>query len=155
MANKMKEVAKLLDLELEEEFRIEGLTRKHKLTENGLRCWFDDFQQWYASYFLDELLVGEAKIIKLPKPILDDAEKEYLGNIIKPFRNRILYIAKSETVKTYDNPNPKISECIYIMYKDSTKKRNPYYMGFPHFEKGTMYKGMELNKEYTLDERGL
>ena len=91
----------------------------------------------------------------LPKPILDDVEKEYLGNIIKPFRNRILYIAKSETVKTYDNPNPKIYECIYIMYRDSSKKKNPFYMGFPCFEKGTMYKGMELDKKYTLEELGL
>ena len=155
MENKMKEVAKLLGVELEEEFRIEGLTRKHKLTENGLRCWFDDFQQWYASYYIDELLTGESKIIKLPKPILDDVEKEYLSAVIKPFRNRILYIAKSETVKTYDNPNPKIYECIYIMYKDSPKKKNPFYMGFPCFERGTMYKGMKLNREYLLEELGL
>ena len=91
----------------------------------------------------------------LPKPILDDVEKKYLSSIIKPFRNRILYIAKSETVKTYDNPNPKIYECIYIMYKDRSKKKNPFYMGFPCFEKGTMYKGMELDKKYTLEELGL
>ena len=64
--NKMNEVAQLLGLELEEEFRIEGLTKKYKLTENGLMCWFDDFQQWYASYYIDELLAGKAQIIKLP-----------------------------------------------------------------------------------------
>ena len=117
--------------------------------------WSDYWQSWVSSDIIEELLTGESELVKLPKSILDREEKEYLSNIIKPFRNRILYIAKSETVKTYDNPNPKIYECIYIMYKDSTKKQNPYYMGFPHFEKGTMYKGMELDKEYTLEELGL
>ena len=154
--NYMKDVAKLLGVELEEEFRIEGFPNKYKLSENGLVSWSNYWQSWVSSSdIIEELLTGESELVKLPKPILDDVEKEYLGNIIKPFRNRILYIAKSETVKTYDNPNPKIYECIYIMYKDSTKKRNPYYMGFPCFEKGTMYKGMELDKEYTLEELGL
>ena len=153
--NKMNEVAKLLSLELEEEFKIKGFPHKYKLSENGLVSWSDYWQSWVSSDIIGELLTGKAEMVKLPKQILDDVEKEYLSNIIKPFRNRILYIAKSETVKTYDNPNPKIYECIYIMYKDSTKKRNPYYMGFPHFEKGTMYKGMEIDKEYTLAELGL
>lgn len=34
--NKMEEVAKLLGLELEEEFEIEGYHEKFKLIENGL-----------------------------------------------------------------------------------------------------------------------
>lgn len=153
--NKMKEVAKLLGVELEEEFRIDFFDVKYKLTKNGLMYWRNSNQEWVNSTMLEDLLTGERQITKLPKPILDDVEKKYLSNVIKPFRNKILYIAKSETVKTYDNPNPKIYECIYIMYKDSTKKRNPYYMGFPHFEKGTMYKSMKNNKKYTLEELGL
>lgn len=28
-------------------------------------------------------------------------------------------------------------------------------LSFPFFDKGTMYKGMELNKKYTLKELGL
>ena len=153
--NKMNEVAQLLGLELEEEFGIEGFPFKYKLSENGLMSWSGYWQSWVSSDIIEELLTGESELVKLPKSILDKEEKEYLGNVIKPFRNRILYIAKSETVKTYDNPNPKIYECIYIMYKDSSKKKNPFYMGFPCFEKGTMYKGMELDKEYTLEELGL
>ena len=156
MANIMKDVAKLLGLELEEEFTIEGFEDffpKVKLTERGLSYWSNIDRRWCGLGDIpNKLLTGENKITKLPKPILDDVEKEYLSNIIKPFRNRILYIAKSETVKTYDNPNPKIYECIYIMYKDSSKKKNPFYMGFPCFERGTMYKGMEIDKKYTLEE---
>ena len=133
--NKMNEVAKLLGVELEEEFRIEGLTRKHKLTENGLRCWFDDFQQWYASYFIDELLVGEAKIIKLPKPILNEKEKEYLSSVIKPFRDRVSSISKGGPL-----------EYITISLDGDD------FAILPNFEEDTMYKGMTLGKKYTLEE---
>lgn len=151
----MKEVAKLLGLELEEEFKIYGWDGFYKITEIGLERYVKGRSWSMDPIMLIDLIKGIAKIIKIPNPILDDVEKEYLSNIIKPFRNRVIYIAKSETVKTYDNPNPKIYECIYIMYKDSTKKRNPHYMGFPHFEKGAMYKGMEIDKGYTLEELGL
>ena len=152
--NKMSEVAKLLGIELEEEFRLNGYKLKYKLSNNGLMYWSNTLQHWVLSNEIGKLLSGEFKIIKLPKPILDDVEREYLGNIIKPFRDRVIYIAKAETVKTY-SPNAKVYECIYIMYKDSSKKKNPYYMGFPCFKKGTMYKGMILDKGYTLEELGL
>lgn len=151
--NKMAEVAKLFGLELEEEFGI-GKNERYKFTVNGLMFWFKDHQAWVHYDITEQLLLGRCKIVKLPKPILDDVEKEYLSNIIKPFRDRIIYIAKAETVKTY-SPNAKVYECIYIMYKDSSKKKNPFYMGFPCFKKGTMYKGMILDKEYTLKELGL
>lgn len=160
MENKMKEVAKLLGVELEEEFKLKEkdtnyiIHTKYKLTENSLMGWSVPEQKWWYSTMLQHLLTGRYQIVKLPKPILDDIERKYLGNIVKPFRDRIIYIAKAETVKTY-SPNAKVYECIYIMYKDSSKKQNPFYMGFPCFKKGTMYKGMELNKEYSLEELGL
>ena len=144
--NKMNEVAKLLGVELEEEFRIEGLTRKHKLTENGLRCWFDDFQQWYASYYIDELLAGEAKIIKLPKPILTEKEKEYLSNVINPFKDRVICIKKCE-----DEQDEYIG--IQLKYYANEMVRDTLIL--PSFKKGTMYSKMETDKEYTLEELGL
>lgn len=152
--NVMAEVAKALGLELGEEFSI-GDTDKYVLLDDGLFKTIGKLTYWQVS--IENLLTGEWDVVKLPKPILDAKEKEFLSALVKPknIRNRILYIAKDECVKTYENPNAKIYECIYIMYKDSSKKRNPFYMGFPCFEKGTMYKGMELNKEYTLEELGL
>ena len=122
--NKIKEVAQLLGLELEEEFRLEGASNRYKLTKDGLMWLPSDSDKWYFSVIINELILGKYKIIKLPKPILDDVEREYLGNIIKPFRDRVIYIAKAETVKTY-SPNAKVYECIYIMYKDGSKKQNP------------------------------
>lgn len=74
------------------------------------------------------------------KPILDDVEKEYLSAVIRPFKDRVKYIRK------YDCP---IREFIEIgISNDAT-------IAFQNFKKGTMYKGMEANKEYTLKELGL
>ena len=69
MDNKMIEVAKLLGVELEEEFHITGFPEncRHKLDKGGLwhyneeRDWWDD-----DSYALTRLLGGNARVIKLP-----------------------------------------------------------------------------------------
>ena len=76
-------------------------------------------------------------------PILDDVEKAYLSAVIKPFRKDIEYIVK---FKRYSDKK----EYIYM-----TMKKDDDYCALPVFEKGTMYKGMELNKRYTLEELGL
>lgn len=75
-----------------------------------------------------------------PKPILDDKEKEYLSNVIRPWKKRIKIIAKHGTGRY---------EWIVIINKNGEN------MILPSFKKGTMYKGMELDKEYSLDELGL
>lgn len=75
--------------------------------------------------------------LELVKEILDKKEKEYLGNVIKPFRNRVIYIEKGKWQdREYIN--------IYIKNEDT--------MIIPSFYKGTRYKGMESNKKYTLQE---
>lgn len=70
MVNHMAEVAKILGVELEEEFRIEGthVDYTYKISEKGLvlhcqgRDWWED-----VPFTLIRLLTGEArKIIKLP-----------------------------------------------------------------------------------------
>lgn len=76
----------------------------------------------------------------IEKEILDEEEKEYLSNVIKPFRNRIEGIVK----EIFGG-----KEFITITIKDDCS------LCFPYFEKGTMYKGMEEDKEYTLEELGL
>lgn len=145
MENKMVEVAKLLGVELEEEFKIEGFCCKYKLTNDGLMYWSYLDNKWLISTFLKELLTGELKIIKLPKPIIDDVEKEYLSNIIKPFIKTIKYVIK----------NKKLSgnyEYISIAYYDST---GSCALNFPDFKSGAMYRGMEIGRPYTLTQLGL
>lgn len=75
------------------------------------------------------------------KEILDAEEKEYLSNIIKPFRDKV------ENIKKYDCAIG--IENIVILIKNSI----PIYL--PNFEKDTMYRNMELYKNYTLEELGL
>lgn len=76
------------------------------------------------------------------EPILNDAEKEYLSAVIKPFRNRVDYIMKEENICSS-------TEFIYIDLSGGD------IADFPNFKVGTMYKGMELDKSYTLQELGL
>ena len=82
MENKMNEVSKLLGVELEEEFKIKGLSNKYKLSNYGLMCWSNNLQRWYITSIIGELLTGVKQIIKIPKLILDRVEKRYLSNVI-------------------------------------------------------------------------
>lgn len=81
-----------------------------------------------------------------PKPILDDKEKEYLSAVIRPFRKRI---SKIEKVK---NPLYKSEWIRFSLICDSIIDDS---FSLPSFKTGTMYKGMELDREYSLEELGL
>lgn len=57
------------------------------------------------SYYTKEM-IAEVKrpikyetIYKREKPILDDKEKEYLGNLIRPFKDKVILISKGENEK--------------------------------------------------------
>ena len=142
--NYMEQIAKMLDVEINEEFKIEGHddNLKFKFTENRFLQSYGDVHGWVDSISIMTVLEGRAKIIKLPKPVLTDEEKEYLSYVIKPFREDVLKISKfkSKVLKNkevigFETPNG--------------------FMIFPPFEKDKMYKNMELNKAYTLDDLGL
>ena len=75
------------------------------------------------------------------EPILDDAERKYLAAVIKPFREKIKYIRKNKSAY-------KDKQFISIRFYDDD------YMYFPYLD-DAMYKGMEVNKEYSLEELGL
>ena len=97
---------------------------------------------------------GEAQfdIIKVERPvqyetvyerkeeILDEAEKRYLRDVIRPFRDKVGHIRKQNFFKGY--------------YININVKHNDGEEGIdlPYFNKNTMYKGMKLDKEYTLEE---
>ena len=80
------------------------------------------------------------------KDILDEKEKEYLSNVIKPFKHKVKGIRKSEICDNEDNQIKEyIENCI----------ENDYTIDFPNFKKNTMCKNMKINKQYTLKELGL
>ena len=77
---------------------------------------------------------------------LDDAEREYLSAVIKPFRNRVQYIEKM-----FEDHLLGDQDCyLFIRFNDGN-----YDMNFPVFRESIMYKGMERYKKYTLEELGL
>lgn len=91
------------------------------------------------------------KIIKIEEPtyktvyevkpeILDNTEKRYLKDVIRPFRDRVKYIEKR---------NISRGDYIRIMIQDTN------ICDLPYFEKDTMYKGMKLYRHYTLKELGI
>lgn len=77
------------------------------------------------------------------KEILDKVEKNYLINVIKPFRKRVKFIRKIESL-TFSAEK----ELLQIQLNDDD-------IALPYFEKNTMYKGMKLDKDYSLEELGI
>lgn len=95
------------------------------------------------------------KIIKIEEPeyqtvyeskpeILDDVEKRYLNNVIRPFRGNVRFITKRRYWIDSTEYND-ISICI----------NNNSNIILPKFKANNMYKGMEIEKTYTLEELGL
>ena len=81
--------------------------------------------------------------LELVQEILTEEEKEYLSNIIKPFRNEISYIKKIfNTITTQQ-------QYIFIRFKNND------LILFPDFKAGQYYKNMKLKRKYTLEELGL
>ena len=133
--SKMKEVAQLLGVELEEEFKIKGLNSTYKLTNEGL--YNDGFRSYVQLYCL---LNGEYEI---EKPILDKVEKKYLENILRPFKDRVLYVEKVNGV------NQRQFLCITLDGLAGYEN-----IDLPYFKENTMYIGMQAGKQYTLKELG-
>lgn len=105
----------------------------------------DDDNGWYGKEHLtknnfDKIEIPTYTEYIPPKPILDDKEKEYLSYVIRPFRKNIYGIIKR-----------KCDGCDYITLFNS----RGYNIDLPFFQVDTMYKGMELDREYSLEELGL
>lgn len=93
----------------------------------------------YGQTYVDDILDWMAKPYKVP--ILDDAERKYLSDVIRPFRKEVATISKFNSFGG--------SQYIYIGMKDSRGSN------LPTFPKGTMYKGMIEGMHYSLKELGL
>lgn len=91
-------------------------------------------------------LILEWLLEECKEPILNEAERKYLSDVIRPFRKSVTYISKlsfSETDKQF----------ISIVVMNERGRRE--CVNLPNFETGTMYKGVKPNKPYTVEELGL
>ena len=87
---------------------------------------YDDCIRWLAEEYKE--------------PVLDEVERKYLSDVIKPFVHRVSYIVKRLNGSGY-----------YI----AIIVNNFDVMNLPYFTRNTMYKGMEVNRKYKLKELGL
>lgn len=110
------------------------------LVSSSTNSWIH-FKELYSDKFLGQ----EIKIEIEEQDILDEIEKEYLKAVIRPFRNRVIYIKKVKCLNQYF-----ISIKINSKIVDSGEE----YIMLPFFQNG-MYIGMEDDKEYTLKELDL
>lgn len=147
-----------LELVQERQFTKTDLKKGDKCTlKNGAVIFFGQ-ECNYRFNNLDEQLRyacnDNASIVKVERPVkyetvferkeevLDAAEKRYLSDVIRPFKNRIKYIHKEQS---YVNKNRQFIGI--ILEKDT--------LDLPYFTAGTMYKGMQIDKNYTLEELNL
>lgn len=86
-----------------------------------------DILEWMAQEYKEE--------------ILEYAEKKYLSEVIRPFRKEVTGIVKQKDM-IY------CRDFITILVGED-------YSSLPQFERDTMYKGMEYDREYKPEELGL
>ena len=108
----------------------------YELDKNIMNYWYEKGR----SYLFDGCLSHLNDKVTIIPTILDDAERKYLRGVIEPFKEKVEYISK----KTLGN---KEFIGIYLINND--------FILFPYFKKGKMYKGMKVNRKYSLEELGL
>lgn len=118
---------------------------------NSVVCSIITKKNWVNNkdLYSDKFLNTEIEI-KAPD-ILDKQEKEYLRNVIKPFRNRVKSIAKQNDTNGYEY----ISIGVFYPINKSNGCFDTDHVFLPLFKRGTMYNNMEVGREYTLEELGL
>ena len=82
-------------------------------------------------------------------PILDEKEKEYLSAVIRPWRDKVKSIGKYEYLTQDHRYIPEL-QYITIFLNNEEEEVN-----LPNFAQNTMYKGMELGREYSIEDLGL
>lgn len=145
------------ELELvERQFTKSDLKDGDKCTLKNGQVVFVDKTSNYGFSSIDEQLRyfnDDVSIVKVERPaqyetvfereeVLDETEKKYLTDVIRPFRKRIQFIQKKKEIT-------EINPYIRIVCEDNDK------LVFPYITDNSMYKGMESNRKYTLEELGL
>ena len=138
--NYMEQIAEMLGVKLYEDFKIKAINemifeKKFFLTEYGL---FSEDSTVPISTILNDILNGQYKIVKLPLALTKE-EKDYLSEVVKPFRDKIEYI-KRLTSDSWDSIQMITDKGVTAVL---------------FFETDTRYKNMEPDREYTLQELGL
>lgn len=151
-----------LELVREKQFTKFDLKDGDKCTlKNGQVIFFNkDSSRQRTLYAFDNLdknfkytINDDVSIVKVERPvkyetvferkeeILDEVEKKYLADVIRPFRQHIMFISKTG----FDG-----EEFLKIDFKRPVNS-----FSLPFFKKNSMYKGMKVDQKYTLEELGI
>lgn len=95
----------------------------------------EQLKKWYEENKNQEIE------IEIEIELLTKEEKEYLEGVIRPFKDIVEYIAKSKMTNNLEYL------CIQI--------KEDYHICFPNFLRNKYYKGLEIEKKYTLKDLGL
>lgn len=110
--------------------------------DGGDTCWINNKDSYSDKFLNQEIMIEDEK-----PDILTDKEKQYLRNVIKPFRNRVKYITKETEINAYEFIVMDVINPLNASFYFGTE-----YINLPYFKQGTMYKNMEVGKKYTLEE---
>lgn len=103
----------------------------------------DDYLPIPVFNHLFKNVMADGEPVRFREPILDDAEREYLKAVFKPFASRIEHVIKRRCETVW-----KDTEYISVLMTDPSGDG----LNLPAFKAGTMYKGMTPNATYTLEE---
>ena len=96
-----------------------------------------------TTYSFEEVDFSVKKTNK--KFLLDCIDRKYFNNFLRPFRDKIQYICKKQS-------SDSDYEYIKINYFEDN---HASYIYLPYFKAGTMFKKLELNKQYDLNDLDL
>ena len=96
-----------------------------------------------TTYSFEEVDFSVKKTNK--KFLLDCIDRKYFNNFLRPFRDKIQYIRKMQSLDSD-------YEYIKIIYFKDTHPCNIY---LPYFKAGTMFKKLELDEQYDLNDLDL
>lgn len=124
-----------------------GIIKEYSISE--FMANFDFYLKATNSEHVDMVAViplGCANSYFIERPHLDSVELDYLKNIIRPFQNKVDFVI---LVKNTMMLEQKKNVRIRVHLKDHD------FITLPFFKEGKMYKAMEPNVKYTLEELGI
>lgn len=116
--------------------------KPHKITDIAMFEVDPLCRDFYLFKHMFKGVTWENSPICFRKPNLDDVERRYLKGVFRPFKDKKILVKKTINYKDEE-------------YLTVTKYDVGVRYEFPPFDAGDMYKGMELNKYYTLEELGI
>ena len=113
--------------------RVQGVLQAVVEGKHEHDSWYDKEEDRDEMNFLNAEYV---------QPVLDNVEKKYLSDVIRPFKHKVKSIRKTK--------------CDNLYYIEINMARAYDRVCLPYFSSDSdMYKGMKLNKVYTLNDLGL